>query len=74
MWIIFGSKGETTVLIIEPPTLSLCHPAGNRQENNTLIAVDKEADYTLPYHGFTQTLDKPMPNNPEKQIMGDSWL
>lgn len=47
MWVIFGSKGETTVLILEPPTLSLCHPAGKRQGNNTLMTADTEADQTL---------------------------
>lgn len=40
---------------------SFCHPAGNRQKNNKLIAVDTEADYKVPYHCFTPTLDKPVP-------------
>lgn len=74
MWVIFSIKGDTTVLIIEPPTLSLCSSAGNRGGNNKHITVNTEADYTLLYHSFTQTLDKPMPRNLEKQIMGDSWL
>lgn len=80
MWVVFGSMcnpaGEWVkpLTMIAPPTLSLCHPAGKRQENNRLITVDTEADYTLGYHRFTQTLDKPMPSSPEKQIMGDSWL
>lgn len=69
MWVIFSSKGDSTVLIIEPPTLSLCPRVGN----NKHITVNTEADYTLPYHSFTQTLDKPMPRNFEKQITGDSW-
>lgn len=60
--------------MIDPPPLSLCHPGGKGQENNRLITVETEADYTLPCHGFTQTLDKLMPSSPEKQIMGDSWV
>lgn len=72
MWVIFSSKGETNVLITEPPTRSLCHPAGSRQENSKLITADTETDYTLLYHTFTPTLDKPMPSNPEKQITVDS--
>lgn len=64
----------TRTTTIEPPPRSSCHPEGERQENIRLITVDAEADYTLHYHSFTQTLDKPMPSRPEKQIMGDSWL
>ncbi len=41
------------VLITELATHSLCHPAGNRQENNKLITVNTRADYTLLYPGFT---------------------
>lgn len=74
MWVIFSSEGETTALIKQQPAHSLCHPVGNRQENNKLINVDTKSDYTPLYHGFTQTLDKPEPSNPEKQIVGDSCL
>ncbi len=74
LWGIFDSKGETTSLIIELALHSLCHPAGNRQDNNKLITVDTRADYTLLYPSFTQTLDKPVPSNPEKQIMWDSII
>lgn len=69
LWGIFGSKDETTALITELALHSMCHPAGNRQDNNKLITVDTRADYTLLYPGFTQTLDKTVPSNPEKQIM-----
>lgn len=55
-WVIFGCKGETTDLIIEPPTFPLCHPAGNWKENNKLITVDTEADYKQPYHRLTQNI------------------
>lgn len=62
-------------MIIDLPTLSLCSPAGNTQENNKAIFVDTEADYTVQCHSFTQTLDKPaMQTNAEKQIMHDSQL